>query len=617
MASKYKKFAGKGVPEPDGRVRRSQFLTSYGPGAMVDLLNDAVLVQGLEHWKANTWTPVSEPRLRDQLAPRVEAQGRKLSHEQPFRSPPAGDERAPTKYQGIEVREFPTWFVCQNPECRALVRGRSLEFRKSRYVHDCKKSGMECVPVRFVSACKSGHLDEFPWVWFVHQGQECSHPRLSLYEGPTGDFGTMVVKCQACDSTRKLVDALDENGNPHCRGKRPWLGYNAPSDTCSERQRLLVRTASNSYFSQVESALSIPETGPRIYDIIKDNWDILQGATAETLPVFRAAIPGRMAVVADFSDSDILKNVELVKQNKPPARLPIRTAEFLEFIKQPVENFGEIPKHKDQFFARARVAAPPSGFSKIVLARKLREVRAQVGFSRIEAATPNLQGAYDSDTARTSAIALTADWLPAVEILGEGIFVQLDEERVREWENRVAVIDRMRELAASFDKAFEDVENPPKFPGARFFLLHSLSHLLITALSLECGYAATAIRERIYCSRGDEDTPMAAILFSTGTPGSEGTLGGLVEEGQRFESHLRRALALAELCSNDPVCALHDPTDQSDRPFDGAACHGCLYIGEPSCEWFNRFLDRALVVPIMGHPDAEQLAFFAGHRHDA
>lgn len=607
MATK-RKFKAAGVPEPDGRVRRSQLLTTYGPGALVDLVHDAVLITGLENWRANDWIFIQEPRLRDQLAPRIEAQGRKLSHDRPFRAPPSGDEKTPTKWNGIEVREFPTWFVCQNPQCRALVRARSLEYKRHRYVHDCIKTGSDCVPVRFVSACKNGHLDEFPWVWFVHQSEPCEHPRLSLFEGPTGDFGTMIVKCRACDRSRKLVDALEETANPHCRGHQPWLGYHAPKVECSHRQRLLVRTASNSYFSQIESALSIPETGPRLYDLVKVHWNILQVATAATLPVFRA-LP-EIQDIANFGDDEVLKTIERVRNNNPPPRLPIRTAEFLEFVKQPAENTGELPRRDELFFARRRSKETPSGLASIVLARKLREVRAQIGFSRIEAATPNLQGAYDDTSTRTATIAQTSDWLPAVEILGEGIFVQLDEARVKEWENRPAVLDRMRELSTSFDAAFAEMDTPPPFPGARFFLLHSLSHLLITALSLECGYAAAAIRERIYCSRGDEETPMAAILLSTGSPGSEGTLGGLVEEGSRFETHLQRAFSLAELCSNDPVCALHDPRDHSDRPFDGAACHGCLYIGEPSCEWFNRFLDRALVVPIIGHENARELAYF-------
>jgi len=141
-------------------------------------------------------------------------------------------------------------------------------------------------------------------------------------------------------------------------------------------------------------------------------------------------------------------------------------------------------------------------------------------------------------------------------------------------------------------------------------MLHSLSHLLITAISLECGYAASAIRERIYCAPATGTSAgMAGILISTGTTGSEGTLGGLVEEGRRLRHHLAEAWELGRLCSNDPICASHDPSsDSSDRRLEGAACHGCLYISESSCERFNQYLDRSLVVPTIGNDP--ELAFF-------
>lgn len=101
---------------------------------------------------------------------------------------------------------------------------------------------------------------------------------------------------------------------------------------------------------------------------------------------------------------------------------------------------------------------------------------------------------------------------------------------------------------------------------------------------------------------------MAALLLLTGTPGSEGTLGGLVDQGRRLQEHLARALGMGGLCSNDPVCAAHSPAgDLSERFREGAACHGCLFVAECSCERFNQYLDRALVVPVIGIPDA---AFF-------
>src|SRR5258706_4896313 len=141
------------------------------------------------------------------------------------------------------------------------------------------------------------------------------------------------------------------------------------------------------------------------------------------------------------------------------------------------------------------------------------------------------------------------------------------------------------------------------FQGLKYMLLHSLSHLLITAVSLECGYSASSIRERIYASSSGH-----GILLYTGTPDSEGTLGGLVQTGRSIEHHLLNAIELGRLCSNDPVCAQHRPNSvQEERFLHGAACHGCLLIAEPSCERRNEFLDRALVVPTV---ESTEAAFF-------
>ncbi len=133
--------------------------------------------------------------------------------------------------------------------------------------------------------------------------------------------------------------------------------------------------------------------------------------------------------------------------------------------------------------------------------------------------------------------------------------------------------------------------------------VHSLSHLLITAVSLECGYAATSIRERIYATDG-----RYGILLYTGTTDAEGTLGGLVQVGRRIDEHVAHALELGRLCSNDPICAQHDPAGRhEERYLHGAACHGCLLIAETSCERRNEMLDRALVVETV---DGEGEAFF-------
>jgi MrfA Zn-binding domain len=607
-----------GGPRPDGTFRLSQVVTTYGPGAMVDLLDYAVLISGLDFWQydKNRAPPIlNEPRLRDAVADHLRRLERDLALEDAFREPPPGDDKEPSRFCGLQVLEFPQWFACQNTDCRTLMRSRDLELQSGRYVHRCNQTKKtECVPVRFVSACPRGHLDEFPWVWFAHRDTErCAAPSLRLEEGATGDFSEIRVQC-ACGASRRLSEAQVKEANPTCSGRRPWLGADADEE-CGERQHLLVRTASNSYFSQVVSALSVPEQGRELEGIIRQHWKTLKNATQTNLAAAKELVDEVRIALAPYDDAAVLRVVTALREERPIPREALRTAEFKQFLEQKIEVPGELPVSDDRtsdgwFWARrAKVDEKlPEGVAKVVLAHKLREIRVQVGFTRLEPVTANLQGEYDLEV-RAAPLAQLASWLPASEIRGEGMLVVLDEDAVRKWEGRDAVKQRGRALLAGYDSWASTLKNAPPFPGARFYLLHTLAHLLMSAISLECGYAASALRERIYCASAQDATPMAGILISTGTPGSEGTLGGLVEQGRRLRAHLRHAYDLGVLCSNDPVCGTHSPSDDpGERFLEGAACHGCLFVAECSCERFNRYLDRALVVPTIGHlPEA---AFF-------
>ncbi|HEY3351701.1 MAG TPA: DUF1998 domain-containing protein [Polyangia bacterium] len=612
MPKKWKGSAQKRIP-PDGTVRQGQLITTFGPGSLMDLVDHAVLVGGLDFWsydKAKGLPVIYEPRLRDAIARRLEGTERKLSVERAFLAPPIGDDQEPTKFAGVQVLQFPSWMVCQNPDCRALVRSTGLELKGGRLFHQCTggKASL-AVPVRFVGACKRGHVTDFPWIYFAHKDVErCAAANLRLIEGASGDFSEVRIEC-SCGARQSLSSAMAPKANPPCPGQRPWLGPEG-DEKCDERLHLLVRTASNSYFAQVVSALSIPEKGNEVAEAVQGLWNYLVKVDSEPkLALVRSMMPEVEAGLAAFFDSEVVAAIEARRKGTLPERKPLRTAEFEQFISQPKETPGELPGEEEDFFARTLAADRlPAGVSRVVIAAKLREVRAQIGFTRLEPATPDLQGEYDLGV-QSAPLALLKDWLPASEIRGEGVFMRLSEDAVQAWEARPAVKQREQELRAGYGRWAEDYKDAPDFPGARYYMLHSLSHLLISAISLECGYAASAIRERIYCAPASDSTPMAAFLLSTGSSGSEGTLGGLVEQARTLRLHLRRAFDLGVLCSYDPVCAGHSPEkDFADRYLEGAACHGCLYVAECSCERFNRYLDRALVVPAIGHDPG--LAFF-------
>jgi hypothetical protein len=389
-----------------------------------------------------------------------------------------------------------------------------------------------------------------------------------------------------------------------CNGSRPWLGPGT-REGCGTPNRLLIRSASNAYFPELLSVISIPDAYDAVVQSVRSLWESHLSAveSAEEL-AFVLRMPTVKQQLEGFTPQQVMAAIERIRGGSVDDR-PVKEVEF-EALADVRNELGS-DRPEGDFFARAFPqakwdAAWMNVVERVVLVHRLREVVAQVGFTRFEAACPDIQGELDMNVQRAP-LALDISWLPAIENRGEGVFLQFKAEAVKQWLRRDAVKARDARLQDGFQQWLKDHENSQrKYPGLPYFMLHSLSHLLLTAISLECGYPPSSLRERVY-ARADRN--QYGILIYTGSSDAEGTLGGLVEAGKRIRWHLRRALEAGRLCSNDPVCAFHAPAQHDHRPLLGSACHGCLLISETSCEQRNDFLDRALVVPTVEMLDAE------------
>lgn len=625
---------------PDGQARRSSLLLGAGPGAIVDLVEDAAIVGGLDAWryKRDQDGFISEPRLADQAQALLANMPWWTHGAVRLRLPPdcSGDA---TPGVGIAVGRFPRWFLCQNPECRSIVNLKGLQKPAMRR-HECssnppkgKKTPSPVVPIRFVSACIRGHIQEIEWEWFVHRerhGAEMGgrpswcdrdaamskgdplgedwNTNLHLKQtGTTGDLSDFIVACRRCGRQRGLQDLAQKGILGPCNGGRPWLGSSA-WETCPETARLLTRTASNAYFANAISVLSIPDPALELRRAVETVWDFVKVANASTIAVFRG-LPQVADALEGHADVDVVAEIARRQRGLPVATSPIREVEWRAIMVAPTEVPGERPGPDEGWWARRLAVELPSFLERIVLVHHLTEVRTQLGFTRIEPIAGNAEGDYALDV-HVAPQSLHMDWLPAVQILGEGVFLAFDAAAIDRWAGRPEVRRRADQFAKGFVALNATRVKPIEFTGVRLVMLHTIAHLLINSIALECGYAASSIRERLYCATtlgtdGVERTTRAGILLYTGSPGSEGTLGGLVEVGRNVLHHLKRAAELALLCSNDPVCARHAPDDPEGRFREGAACHGCVLIGEPSCERMNQDLDRTLVVPTVGRaPEA-------------
>jgi hypothetical protein len=586
-------------------TRQSQVVMGMGPGAMADFPNDAVIIGGLDQWSYpyGQIPVVEEPRLVGLLRVILDVPELQL------RKPPAAVNTEGGFHPAITVYRFPQWVLVQ-PE-----RTSDHDNRRRRLVHtDALQNGKyrerdgklrTVVPIRFVRACPKGHVGDIDWPAFVHgAGHSCHRDLWMVERGTSGDLNDVWVVCE-CGEERPMSQAArrELRALGFCDGARPWLGAFS-RERCTEPSRLLIRSASNSYFPQTLSVISIPETGKEIDVVVNATWDgglsIVTGL--EMLKMVRT-IPNMKPHLEPFSDDEILEAIQRKKDGAEALSGSVKENEFVALAAVKQEIGSDAPD--GDFYARA---LPPSKWNadwmapveRVVLVHRLREVVAQVGFTRFEAVAPDINGDLDLDVSRAP-LGLNVSWLPAVENRGEGVFLQFRPKDVAAWFQRTAVLERARELSGGFDLWKKDHPQTKRlFPGPAYVMLHSLSHLLITSIALECGYPASSLRERIYAG---ED--QYGILIYTGASDSEGTLGGLVQAGRQIKRHMRRALQMGALCSNDPVCAHQRPVSHEQLHLLGSACHGCLLIAETSCEQRNDYLDRSLVVPTLADCGAE------------
>ena len=592
------------VSRGHGQLRQSQVITTYGPGALLDLPEHAAIVAGLETWpNTGDLDEIIDERLAGLLGAITGVPSPRMY------APPPEPQDPWSPPRGIGAWSFPEWFVVQDDDgdpdrrrSRRLVHRRGLDDKR-------RFDGRAVVPTRFVRACPKGHVDDLDWSGFAHRGGERCRRQLWLDErGTTGDLAELVVRCD-CGKSRRLYEATEFEHRPlgNCRGTRPWLGLDTEEE-CDRPSRLLIRTASNAYFAQVVSALSLPDRGSAVEQAVRELWDDLQIVDNPDDLQFIKKKPKVTERLSAFADSEVLAAIAQLKRGGTGDR-PVKVAELEALLSAP-EGYGDdVPVNPD-FHARRlpdiawrhAESLLSSRVESVVQLHRLREVQALVGFTRFEAAMRNIHGEYDTDVDRAD-IAVEPHWFPAVENRGEGVFVHLSQIAVREWQKRPAVAQRLDRLLAQHNAWQQDRRRQRPFPGGPYILLHTLAHLLIQSMSMRCGYPASSIRERVYV----EDDHHGLLLY-TGTPDAEGTLGGLVQQARHIEDHLANALDMARLCSNDPICAQHAASDGMEQRFlHGAACHGCALIAETSCEMRNDYLDRALVVPVLGVADA---AFF-------
>jgi hypothetical protein len=624
--------------------RKSQGVVPFGVGAIIDFADESLMAAGLDAWPIEWADPAGKAamlrtcRVVDgRLAARLSADlGRRIDY---FLTPNEAPElgvfgvQARPDRQPMPFVRFPQWYFC--PRCRKLKKiawnagSKSDLLRCDNTGRRAEGKGEVCgnfkstfrrpklSPVRFVIACEHGHITDFPWSAWAHSRSDKTcldrEGNLYLFSTVAAGLAGVMVECTSCGAKRSMAGAFQKDIMSdivgQCPGERPWLGPGGVQ-ACTQIPQTIQRGASNAYFAKVVSSILIPPYSIRIQQVLDrpDVWREIEALPLVDGKLYEPWLRTRAENLGEDPDAFVRAVHERLDAKTKTAEGEPATAETSEASYRYDEYkayLGSRPpaQERQDFDIRAVPASAYAEwfhrfFDQVVLVTRLRETRALTGFSRIMPVEA-LQGVMAELSIKPK------NWLPGFAVRGEGVFIKFSESALRGWRSDQSVLHRTEILQRRLDEHKRERRVDPRPITPELVLMHTFAHLLIRQLAFECGYDTSSIRERLYVD-DDPQRRMAGVLFYTASGDSEGTLGGLVRQGEptRFDNTIRAAVRNASICSSDPLCI--ESEGQGTNSLNLAACHACSLLPETSCEEGNLLLDRALV---LGTPDRPATGF--------
>ncbi len=488
--------------------------------------------------------------------------------------------------------------------------------------------------VPWVLVHENGYLADVPWYAIAHAGakgrqadcvQAREKPQLQIGSAVGGGVGRVVTCCR-CNARSELPTRFPYGS---MTPQQPWPPKLPPDEPLKEPGWILGVNDVRVHMADCATALVIPPesrigAGREGCVLSAEELRSIRGARNDLTRTsrIRSTATKHRCSVEDVKNALSLDEMggPFHDQEVPRGELP--QLEY-EALTKPISDLREdedfVPEHRSDDLRQlaADLGGEPSAaiagaVDQMVGLRRLKEIMVFNGFRRIGGEglpTPQDlvgQSGHGGQGATTTGpsesrpptqpdLVGRSDWLPAIELFGEGLFFTLEEDRLCRWEHQDAARARAEEFVtraveAPLRKEVKAALSP------RFLLCHTLAHLIIRRLEAHAGYPAASLKERIYCADSAADgDPMAGVLIYVAVADKHGSLGGLMEFAQpeRFLRLLTGAVEDARWCSFDPVCG--DRDGHGPYLLNRAACHSCVLVPEPSCICGNRLLDRTFV----------------------
>lgn len=614
------------IPSP-GKIRPSQLVTSYGPGSLLQTNFDSVLIMGIDFWfNKNKYVKKNHTYLQ---------QITKRNH---FREP----KKENPNNRNIACISFPRWGFCK--VCRKLQRHNSKSGKNGKHMCTIHSQNGELLPARLVVTCERGHLDEFPWVQWAHSNREkpvpiCQNPDLKWVGGANNSsISSYVVECKFCGAKNSLRGATDRRKGIElynsdsgkffqyqCTGQIPWLhqeekcvyeddaGKSHPEKT--EIAFGILSRATSMYYPKKITGIIIPELAHPIVKYLEtDTGKEKIKSYSESLDLTGINLLKKIAEL-------LLKNVDEFKINsytvdeifyflnkmdersttsKINSEMELRKIEY-DDLKRNVSEYKLDRKENDPDIVINDVELNSSNsaiFESIRQISTLTAIEVLRYFTRLNPPKKNniCEIQITSGTTKNNDHIKPKNWLPCVIKKGEGLFMVFRKDFLNKYLNHPEIKKRLAAMLANH-KEWEKFSNwvPDIQIDEQFILLHSISHIIIKELAFNSGYGEASLSERIYSSE-----EMHGLLIYTTSTG-DGSMGGLVKQ-KDLKKIILGGLLNKEVCSRDPICINTDPNTLHEVKLpiylrqNGSACFGCMMVPETSCEYFNRMLDRKILV---------------------
>lgn len=590
-------------------IRRSQFITTYGPGAILEGKNGPRIIPSLDSSGIFDNRQVTDFEITDSRLSNALLNGAGILRI------PSNAELGFTDSQDVYItKAFPSWALCTYHQILYLKRpgiGNSKQACPRCTLFSSEEAAWQRVrhqAIRFIRACPRGHLDDVDWIGIIqHQKRSCQ-PHYLIWQGGGSALRNINIVCPDCLAPINLGYAYSGRTWP-CSGRFPELVQGRTS--CDAEAKLLQRGASNLRMPELYTSLTIPPADTALYRLLDSK--IIRGAlilrnvtskqemiTVLNMLVIARSI-GRALVdeVNRYNEAEILTVVKQLSDPLPETNRAMRHEEF-EALKRAALS-GAPPQ-------RSKTPGAPPLFEvvqqdvkeflgpdnkyklRITPISRLRVVMVQKGYRRIDPLKGDVVECVYVDKQ-------SEPWYPGVEHFGEGIFIDLSPTSLNKEKHFLLKGDQIWFSAwrdpAEYKQRVQPDADEQDYLHPVFIWWHTFAHRLINALSIDSGYSSAAVRERVYVDiDATSGEAIGGILLYTAQPGGDGTLGGMIALVPQFDRVLKAAFNTIDSCSNDPLCS---DVEFGTGKYNGSACYACLLVSETSCEHRNTRLDRTLL----------------------